>query len=158
MTLLEWADYWGVPAAALLSLNTDVLGAVEQPTPVLPGVPSGEAAVQVRLRVDASRKGWRVFRNNIGAGKVDGQFLRWGLANDSAQLNDRLKSSDLIGIRPVTIRQQDVGTVIGQFVSIEAKRVGWKYSGTSREVAQLAWLKVIASMGGHARFSTGELE
>lgn len=158
MTLLDWADRWGVPAAALLALRADVFGAVEHAPPVPPSVHAHEAAVQVRLRLDASRAGWRVFRNNVGAGTVDGQFLRWGLANDSTRMNDSLKSSDLVGLRPVTIRQQDVGTVIGQFVSLEAKRVGWKYSGTAREVAQMNWLKLVASLGGHARFTTGEIE
>lgn len=157
MTLIDWASRWGIPAAALLSLQADVFGATPDAVPT-PGLPDSEAAVQVRVRLDASRAGWRVFRNNVGAGMVDGQFLRWGLANDSVRMNEALKSSDLIGVRPVLVRSDHVGTVIGQFVSLEVKRLGWRYAGTPREVAQQAWLRLVAGLGGHARFTTGELE
>ena len=57
-----------------------------------------EAAVQAAIRIRASELGVRLFRNNVGA-CVDetGRVIRYGLANDSAQLQKRLKSSDLVG-------------------------------------------------------------
>jgi len=117
-----------------------------------------ESEIQTLLRIKASEKGWRLWRNNVGAGKLDnGAFVRWGLANDSTQMNRYLKSADLIGIRPVLITQDMVGTVIGQFVSREVKQQGWVYEATQHEQAQHRWLSMINYFGGDATFTTGEL-
>lgn len=117
-----------------------------------------EAAIQTNIRLEASRVGVRLWRNNVGAvhDPENGTFVRYGLANESTQMNRVIKSGDLIGIRPVTITQQHVGIVIGQFVSREAKHGKWRYAGTDREVAQLNWIKLIVSLGGDAAFATGE--
>lgn len=118
---------------------------------------SNEAAVSVQVRLEASRLGLRLWRNNVGAGYMqDGSFLRWGLANDSAAVNAHLKSADLIGIRPVLITPQMVGTIIGRFVSREVKASNWRWRGTDREQAQLAWAELVNSLGGDAAFATGE--
>ena len=115
-----------------------------------------EAAVSVEVRLEASRLGIRLWRNNVGAGYMqDGSFIRWGLANESAAMNRLIKSADLIGVRPILITPAMVGRTIGQFVSREAKRAGWKWSGTDREVAQLAWADLVNSLGGDAAFTTG---
>lgn len=153
MMFAEWAARWGVPAAALADLRSIVLSA--DATGAVDG--ASEAAAQARVRLEASRKGGRLWRNNVGAGYAeDGSFLRWGLANDSAQVNKVIKSGDLIGLRPVLIRPEHVGLVLGQFVSREMKAPGWRYRGTEREVAQLNWANVINTLGGDARFATGE--
>jgi len=117
---------------------------------------SSESGVLSDIRLEASQRGARLWRNNVGATYTpSGQFLRYGLANDSAALNAAIKSADLIGIRPVIITPQDVGRVIGQFISREVKHPGWKYTGTDRERAQLAWAELINSLGGDACFTTG---
>lgn len=116
-----------------------------------------EAEAQVQIRLEASQKGLRLWRNNVGAGYLqDGSFIRWGLANESAQLNKHVKSSDLIGIRPVLITPEMVGRIIGQFVGREVKTPGWRYTATEREIAQKAWADLINSLGGDAAFATGK--
>jgi hypothetical protein len=50
-----------------------------------------------------------------------------------------------------------VGMTIGQFISREVKRPGWKYKGDLRERAQLKWMKIIVALGGDACFTTGNL-
>ena len=84
--------------------------------------------------------------------------MRFGLANDSPVVNRELKSGDLIGIRPVLITREMVGHTIGRFVSRECKPSGWKLSLTDEhEMAQLAWAALVNSLGGDAKFTTGEL-
>lgn len=118
-----------------------------------------EANIQNQVRLEASRQGWYLWRNNVGAGKLEnGSFVRFGLANDSKAVNDHIKSGDLIGIKPVLITQAMVGTVIGQFVSRECKRKGWKFSANNaRDVAQARWADLILILGGDASITTGEL-
>lgn len=85
-----------------------------------------------------------------------GRPVRYGLANDSKQANDALKSGDLIGIRRVIISPDMVGHTIGQFVSRECKAPGWKFTGSGREAAQSAWAILVRNYGGDAAFTTGE--
>jgi len=116
-----------------------------------------EIDAQAEVRLLASKDGARLWRNNVGAGVLQGgTFVRWGLANESVAMNKALKSADLIGIRPVLITQEHVGRVLGVFVSREVKRPGWRYSGTEREAAQAAWRDLINHLGGDAAFTTGE--
>jgi hypothetical protein len=154
MILYDWAIRHGVPMAAIKELEM-LLGVTQRP-----GEVSGElseAAVQNNVRLEASRKGVYLWRNNIGAGHLkDGSFIRWGLANESSEVNRVIKSADLIGIRPVTITSQMVGHTFGQFVSREVKPDGWQYTATEREEAQLTWAMLILSLGGDACFVTKE--
>jgi hypothetical protein len=115
-----------------------------------------ESGILSDIRLEASERGARLWRNNVGATQTpSGQFIRFGLANDSAALNRVIKSADLIGIRPLLITPAHIGTIIGQFISREVKHSGWKYTGTERERAQLAWAELILSLGGDACFTTG---
>jgi hypothetical protein len=116
-----------------------------------------EAALQNIVKLEASNKGCRLWRNNVGAAYMkDGSFVRYGLANDSVTLNRVIKSADLIGIRPIVIGPEHLGRTIGQFLSREIKTSHWKYTGTDRERAQLAWIELILSFGGDAAFANCE--
>ena len=116
-----------------------------------------EAEVLAIVRLEASRLGLRLWRNNVGATYTEkGAFIRYGLANDSKNINEIIKSADLIGIRPILIKPEHVGLVIGQFVSREIKPTGWKYRGSEREVAQMEWANLIITLGGDAAIVTGE--
>ena len=101
--------------------------------------------------------GMRLWRNNVGAfhDEAKGIHVRFGLANDSKQVNSVIKSGDLIGIRPRVITLGDVGATLGQFVSLECKNAHWKYRGTEHERAQEAWAALVMSLGGIARFVSG---
>jgi hypothetical protein len=156
MTLSDWAIRHQIPHAALHELKVLFGTAPElSVSPYTGESPLSEAAVQAKVRLEASAKGMRLFRNNVGAGYLqDGSFLRWGLANDSDKANKAFKSADLIGIRPVTITKDMVGGIIGQFVSREVKAQNWKYKGDARELAQVRWAELIISMGGDASFCT----
>jgi hypothetical protein len=158
MNLHQWAVRHHVSMQALEELRA--VFRMDLPRPVVDGVAlsaSSEAAVQVRVRLEAARLGARLFRNNVGVLMDEtGRPVRYGLANESKAVNEKIKSADLIGVRPVVITPLHVGQTFGLFVSREVKAAGWRYSGTDREVAQLAWAKMINSCGGDACFVTGE--
>lgn len=142
--LQAWAARNGVSGHAYAQLLRMFNLYPELPT-VGASVPRGEAEVSVFVRLECSKRGWRVWRNNVGAGTMDdGSHVRFGLANDSKRVNEALKSSDLIG-----------WTDRGQFVSLECKAPGWRYTGTPREQAQLAWLQLVVASGGIGKFVTG---
>ena len=151
----QWAARHGVSLQALAELQAvfGMQGGHDLP-PEVKG--HSEAAVQAAVRLEAARKGVRLFRNNVGA-LVDsrGVPVRYGLANDSKQVNEVMKSADLIGWRPVLISPQHVGLVLAQFVSRECKKPDWRYTGDDREPAQLAWAQLVTAGGGDAAFCTG---
>lgn len=120
--------------------------------------PHSETYVQSLVRLEAGRKGLKLWRNNVGVltNAETGQPVRYGLANDSPALNKSIKSGDLIGWRPLLITPAHVGTKLAQFVSRECKRPKWTYSATDRERAQLRWAEVVNADGGDACFVTAE--
>ena len=107
-----------------------------------------ESIVQQEIILEAARHGIRLMRNNVGAGVMRDEhtgnesYVRFGLLNESKEMNKRIKSSDLISLIPPT----------GQFIAVEVKKEGWKYTGTPREKAQLAFIDWVKSMGGLASF------
>lgn len=116
-----------------------------------------EAGVQDRVRLRGAKLGWELWRNNKGvATDSRGVPVRFGLANDSKKLGDKIKSADLIGIRPVQITQAMVGCKIGQFVSLEIKAPGWRFHGGQHEEAQMRWAAIVNATGGYATFITSE--
>lgn len=151
MIIDQWAAKWGIPRGAVADLRASLGQVADTPNTADKGV--SESAIQMAVRLEASQKGARLWRNNSG-GLYDetGRFIRFGLANDSEKLNKEIKSSDLIGITPVLITQDLVGCTIGQFTSYEIKKGGWKYSGSDREIAQLRWIQLVVALGGRAAF------
>lgn len=147
-----WAAKWSIPSAAIDDMRESIVSSLPAECP--PRGLSSEAGVLSAVRLEASRKGARLWRNNKGAvTDQNGNFIRYGLANESTTIDKIIKSSDLIGIRRVILPG---GGIIGQFVAREIKKPGWKYSGTEREKAQLNFLNLINSFGGDGQFTTSE--
>ena len=156
--LHEWAARWSIPAPCLADLLECMGVGVVPPEPPTPAPPNAtEAWSQSMIRLEAPRFGVWLTRNNVGA-LLDkrGVPVRYGLANESKQQNEVMKSGDLIGIRPVVVTASMVGCTIGQFVSRECKRPGWTYRGDAHEVAQANWAALVIKYGGDAKFATGE--
>ena len=158
MTYEQWAALHPHAAGDLLRVIGPAAGTENAP-------PGDEAAAQQRVRFTVARAGGMAWRNNVGATPAKcpdcgapQQPVRYGLANDSARLNARIKSSDLILAIPRVITPAMVGRTIAQFGSVEVKRPGWHYTGKGREAGQAAWLALVERLGGFAKFSTGELD
>lgn len=148
-TIQEWQQKWGLPDEVIRDLESFCDRTVLSKTS-----DRSEAGIQTERRLRASKRGERLWRNNVGAYQTpEGAWVRYGLANDSKVVNAQIKSSDLIGIRPVKITSDMVGTTIGQFIAEECKAPGWKLTkGDKRAQAQLRFITLINSMGGDAKF------
>lgn len=157
MTPFEaWTIRYHVSAEALAELRA-VLNCTPAPFPPAPANVKTEADVQSAVRLEGARMGVRLWRNNVGVLTDDrGVPVRYGLANDSARLNEQIKSSDLIGWRTVTIEPRMVGSTLAQFVAREIKAPGWRYTGSKHEAAQRRWLELVLADGGDAKFASGE--
>ena len=155
--LNNWAARHGVSPQALDELKAILTQPNTEPKQTIIG--ASETAVQNSIRLEATNFGCRLWRNNVGAyseKKPPSPGTRWGLCNDTSEMNGHIKSSDLIGIRPVIITSLMVGSTIGQFVAREVKKGGWSYKATDREVAQLRFLELVLALGGDACFANGE--
>lgn len=136
MTPVEWLARFPEAAAALREMTVQTGGAAS----------GSEAAIQAAIRIEAARRGQYLTRNNKGALKdSNGRFVRFGLANGSKQESDTFASADLIGIYPVTVTPDMVGSVIGQFYSVEVKKPGGRVAK-----AQENWAALVTARGGRA--------
>ena len=152
MNFYEWAIKWGIPPEAVTDLRQQM--GMDPERSAYPDATS-EAGVSQRVRLQFANSGAALWRNNVGAFKDDhDNFIRYGLANESAQMNKKIKSSDLIGITPVVIRDEHLGTVIGQFTAIETKAPGWTYRGSEHEEAQMKFLQLVIAKGGIGYFTS----
>lgn len=153
--LHQWAQRHGISALALAELQDIFTGVNTEPDAMSRKAPGSEGAVSNDVRLESGHKGVRLFRNNVGACQdKTGRSIRYGLANDSPQMNKRIKSSDLIGIRPLLITPQMVGSTVGQFVAREVKKSAWRYGADpEREKAQLAFISLVIGLGGDACFT-----
>lgn len=153
--LTQWAIRHGVSHVALAELQAMFVSPNTDPSRSVAGL--SEAAVVNNVTMEASRVGARLWRNNVGACKDErGRLIRYGLCNVSKQMNEQIKSSDLIGIKSVLITPDMVGSVIGQFVARECKSGDWSYKGDKHELAQLRFMELIVGLGGDACFVTCE--
>jgi hypothetical protein len=158
----EWAVTYGIPLRAVLALEHRMglaardLHAAAFEDGARPSKPGSEAYQQDLVRLEAAQKDIKLFRNNVGALKdKDGRLVRFGLANDNAAINKKLKSSDLIGWRKRIITPQMVGQHIAQFTAREMKPEDWTYSGDEHEAAQLAFIELGLADGADMAFATG---
>lgn len=158
MIIREWAAEFGVPLGAVLELERRMGLQGSAAANVQPDdePAHSEAFAQSQIRLEAPGKDVWLSRNNVGA-LLDrnGTPVRYGLANESAKMNARIKSSDLIGFRKKLIQPQHVGMIIAQFVARECKYPGWVYGGDDHEKAQLKFIELVNSAGGDAAFATG---
>lgn len=157
MIFHDWVVKWGISPAAVEDLERR-LGIMATRVSAAPRDAKSETAIQAEVRLEAAEKNMYLWRNNVGAGHlVNGAFMRWGLSNDTEALNEVIKSADLIGIRRRHITQEMVGSYIGEFVSREVKKEGWRYDPTNpKHRAQLNWANLIITQGGDAAFVTGK--
>ncbi len=116
-----------------------------------------EAALQSHVRLAFADIG-PVWRNNSGACEdKTGRLIRYGLGNDSKQLNDKIKSSDLIGITPVVawLPSANAWVKLGVFTALEIKAPGWHQTpGDKRAEAQAKFHDIVRDVGGFAGFVT----
>jgi hypothetical protein len=150
MSFEEWAIKWNVSAAALQDLR-----ALYVPPPA--EISTSESATQAQLRVSAPKFGGALWRNNRGACEMTpDRWVRFGVGNDSDKLDKVWKSSDLIGITPVTVRPEHVDMLFGVFTAVEVKHPGWTRPENDRDRAQEAFLVTVCQRGGFGMFVTHE--
>lgn len=137
-----------------------------------------EAVVQSEIRAEAGARGVLLWRNNSGAiEEPDGRVTRYGLGNDSAMVNRRIKSSDLIGLvqmrGPRAIIAMEINAPVGRFIAVECKRSDWRFPDAwrgatpdtieqtraptddagKRTLAQWRFLCIVHKAGGLAGFA-----
>lgn len=165
----EWRQRWPDAAQELDALLTQGVT-----PPDATSADKSESWVQGQERRNFAKQGAAAWRNNVGATKtkehaqcpkccfnfvIQRPPIRFGLCNDSHQLNEKFKSGDLILAIPRLIKPHHVGTRIAQFGSVEIKRPGWKHNPNDpHEAAQAAWAALVNNLGGFATFSTGGLK
>lgn len=116
---------------------------------------TSEAAVQQQIRMNIAAHGLDLWRNNTGACEdKTGRVIRYGLMNESHALNQRFKSSDLVGIRPILVTADMVGQVVGVFAAIECKASNWTYRPNDEHTqAQQRFIDLVRAAGGFAGFA-----
>lgn len=160
----EWASRWPQAAAEF-----EWMMAVDEPAP---GAKTGpEARAQQEIRMAIAKAGGLAWRNNVGAtpakrfytcahcgftGAVSSQPVRYGICNDSPKLNAVMKSSDLVGVVPITITPDMVGSTVGQAGFWECKRPGWQFNpNDAHSLAQANFISLVQRYGARAMFTTG---
>lgn len=112
-----------------------------------------ESAVTSHIRLDAAQQSIQLWRNNSGGFKDEtGRFVRYGLGSFTER--DKKASSDYIGITPVFITPDMVGSVIGVFTAVEMKAEDWKfYQSDKRALYQQNFHDIVKQSGGFAGFA-----
>lgn len=101
-----------------------------------------EAAITREIQAKLTDKRSRMWRNNVGT-LIDsrGIPISYGLAPGS---------SDLIGLRSITITPEMVGTTVAVFCAVEVKRP----DVTARPEHQQQFISIVNQLGGRAGFAT----
>lgn len=155
----EWIARWVLPeqqAEALADLQIRLM-----PDPVheysADELRKSEAYATSVIRIEAGKRRVLMMRNNVGALQdAQGRWVRYGLMNESRQLNERIKSADWIALESFTVTPLMVGMRLARPLSIEVKHPGWRPGeDPEREGAQFAWQVLWESFGGRAVFATG---
>lgn len=102
-----------------------------------------EGNISKLCQIAASKLGARLFRNQRGQYKDGERWISYGVGPNGA--------SDLIGLAPVKITQEMVGTTIAIFLCVEVK----KPKESPRE-DQDRWIKAIRALGGRAGIARGD--
>lgn len=146
--LEQWQQRWQISPQAMQELLALPIPTADLNDPAM----TSEAGVQSQLRVTAPHLNGHLWRNNAGVmdNPETGRPVRFGLGNDSPKINEVFKSSDLIGITPVTWH----GRIFGVFTAVEVKKPGWSKPSNKRERAQKNFLDTVTQMGGIATFAT----
>lgn len=152
-SLLNWASRHGVSVDALRELQQLFIPPVTRRQTRH----ASEAHVDSLISLEASEKDILWMRNNVGACQdKTGRVIRYGLLNESKQMNEQTKSPDRVGIRRVVVTPDMVGGVIGQFVAREIKHATWTGRTLSpHEQAQLRCLQLFTLYGADASFANG---
>lgn len=121
---------------------------------------SSEAVVLQRTMLAMASLGGHAWRNNSGAFQDEkGRWIRYGLANSSASLNAAVKSSDIIGLTPVTawLASANAWVRLGVFTALEVKPSNWTHKPSDeRANAQAKFHAIVREAGGFAGFVTDE--
>lgn len=115
--------------------------------------------VESVMRLEAARRlvPTMLYRNNSGAlPDARGVPVRFGLGNESKEMNKLMKSADWIGWESIIITPEMVGTVVARFLSVECKHEHWHpRPNDEREQAQRRWADRVNAAGGRAIFVCG---
>jgi len=119
---------------------------------------SREITAASRVCLAAGQLGYWMMRNNSGVlNDKHGTPVRFGLGNESAKLNKEIKSSDYIGIAPMVITREMVGSTVGVFLATEIKKEGWRLiPSDDRGHAQQRFITEVRQRGGMATFASNE--
>jgi len=99
-----------------------------------------------------------LMRNNSGTlpNPTTGTPIRFGLGNDSHQINTVFKSSDLIGITPIKC---PCGHTYGVFTALEIKNPDWKFDFKNKnDQAQQNFINIVKQNSGIGSFVKNQEE
>ena len=92
-----------------------------------------ETKIQNKIMVDMSKKGYLVWRNQVGLFKtMDGRTVNIGIKG----------SSDLMAIKPTVITPDMVGQTVAVFVAVEVKTATGQQSEPQKK-----WQKAVEKLG-----------
>lgn len=92
-----------------------------------------ETKIQNRIMMDMSKKGYLVWRNQVGLFKtLDGRTVNIGIKG----------SSDLMAVKPTVITTEMVGQTLAVFVAVEVKTATGRQSEPQKK-----WQKAVEKLG-----------